>query len=279
MRVIHHLQGLSIGNNLKADKKTIGKRMKNPTERFSDRVDNYIKYRPSYPPAIVSFLAENCGLKPTSMIADVGSGTGILTQLFLDNGNLVYGVEPNTQMRKAAEQLLEGYPSFKSVAGQAENTTLAPHSVDFIVAGQAFHWFEPSQTKPEFARILHPDGWIVLIWNERQIDSFPFMQAYEQMLKTYAQDYDEVNHTNIGKNTIGEFYTPGHFQVASFENFQEFDFDGLKGRLLSCSYAPNEDHPEHLPMMNNLREIFKQFEANGKVRFEYATQVYHGQLS
>ena len=252
--------------------------MQKSTERFSDRVDNYIKYRPSYPPAIVSFLAETCELTPASMIADVGSGTGILTQLFLDNGNSVYGVEPNTQMREAAEQLLQGYPNFTSVAGQAENTTLLPHSVDFILAGQAFHWFELSQTKPEFARILHPAGWIVLVWNERQLVS-PFMQAYEQMLTTYAKEYAVVNHTNVGETTIGEFYNPGRFQMTSFENFQEFDFEGLKGRLLSCSYAPKEDQPEYLPMMNALREIFERHESDGKVRFEYATQVYHGQLA
>lgn len=249
------------------------------TERFSDRVDNYIMYRPSYPSEIMPFLAETCGLKPTSVIADVGSGTGILTQLFLDNGNSVYGVEPNTEMREAAERLLEGYPTFKSIAGQAENTSLSTDSVDFIIAGQAFHWFEPSQTRSEFARILHPAGWIVLVWNQREIDSTPFLQAYEQILKTYAKEYEVVNHMNVGEDAIGEFYQPGHFQVASFDNFQAFDFDGLKGRLLSCSYAPNEDQAEYLPMMDALREIFEQYKSNGKVRFEYATKVYHGRLS
>lgn len=253
--------------------------MKKPTERFSDRVDNYIKYRPGYPRAIAPFLAETCGLKSTSIIADVGSGTGILTKLFLDNGNVVFGVEPNTEMRTAAERLLGNYPAFKSIPGQAENTTLSPCSIDFIVAGQAFHWFEPSQTRTEFARILHPAGWIVLIWNKWQTDSSPFLQAYEQVLKTYSKDYEVVNHTNVGEKTIGDFYQPEPFQVASFDNFQEFDFNGLKGRLLSCSYAPNEEQPEYLPMMKALKGIFEQFESNGKVRFEYSTKVYYGHIS
>ncbi|MDJ0704898.1 MAG: class I SAM-dependent methyltransferase [Leptolyngbyaceae cyanobacterium MO_188.B28] len=253
--------------------------MKKVTERFSDRVDNYIKYRPGYPPAIAPFLTDTCGLTPASTIVDVGSGTGILTQLFLDNGNAVFGVEPNTNMREAAEQLLAGYSGFKSIVGQAENTTLANHSVDFVIAGQAFHWFNPSQARAEFARILSPDGWVVLIWNERKIDSTPFLQAYEHLLKTYAKEYEVVNHMNVGEQAVREFYQPGTVQIESFDNFQTFDFEGVKGRLLSCSYAPNQDQSEYLPMMNTLNQIFEQYESNGKVIFEYDTKVYYGQLS
>jgi ubiquinone/menaquinone biosynthesis C-methylase UbiE len=151
--------------------------MTDPTQRFTNRVDHYTKYRPPYPRAVLDLLRVKCGLTSTSVVADVGSGTGILSQLFLNNGNRVFGIEPNKEMREAGERRLNDHPRFTSVAGTAEATTLDDDSVDLVTAGQAFHWLDPERTRTEFARILEPGGWVVLVWNWRRKDKTPFLAA------------------------------------------------------------------------------------------------------
>jgi SAM-dependent methyltransferase len=200
--------------------------------RFSSRVDNYVKYRPGYPSEIVDLLKSDCGLTESSVIADLGSGTGILSELFLRNGNTVFGVEPNEPMRSAGEQLLEGYDNFESVNGNAEATTLPAQSVDFVTAAQAFHWFDPAAAKHEFIRVLKPGGWVVLVWNERLVDSTAFLRDYESLLLRYGTDYQEIRHENA-KVRIADLFAPASFQLRTLENLQHFDFEGLKGRLNS----------------------------------------------
>src|SRR5262245_47734188 len=187
--------------------------MTDVTQRFSSRVENYIKYRPGYPSGIIEALRSECGLTSGSIVADVGSGTGILTEMFLRNGNLVYGIEPNREMRDAAERLLKGYPRFHSVAAQAEETTLDDASVDFISAGQAFHWFDREKARTEFARILKPQGWVALIWNERVTTTTPFLVAYEQLLKDYSTDYEQVDHRRIDEDVIRDFFGSDQFRL------------------------------------------------------------------
>ncbi|HEX8220837.1 MAG TPA: class I SAM-dependent methyltransferase [Chloroflexia bacterium] len=251
--------------------------MRDVTQRFSTRVENYVKYRPGYPPGVLDTLAAECGLTSASVIADVGSGTGILAEVFLSNGNTVYGIEPNREMREAAERLLLGYPNFHSLDARAEDTTLAGGSVDFVTAGQAFHWFQPSEARSEFQRILKAGGWVALAWNTRQTDTTPFLRAYEQMLNTYGTDYAEVHHRgNATEDVIEQFYGSPP-QVASFPNSQSFDFQGLRGRLLSSSYTPEPGHPDHEPMLQALRAIFDEHQVGGRVIFEYETQLYYGQ--
>jgi SAM-dependent methyltransferase len=251
---------------------------RDPTHRFSSRVENYIKYRPGYPPAIVDLLKADCQLTADSVIADVGSGTGILTELFLKNGNRVFGVEPNREMREAAERLLAGYARFTSVAGRAESTLLDDRSVDFVMAGQAFHWFDQAQARREFARILWPGGWVVLVWNERCIEATPFLVAYEQLLQTYGTDYKEVDHKRITRDVLASFFAPAEYRQAAFGNRQVFDCAGLRGRLLSTSYAPEEGHPSYAPMLDALHAVFQAHQADGQVTFDYDTNVYYGQL-
>ncbi len=251
--------------------------MPDHTQRFSSRVENYVKYRPGYPGAILDLLRAECGFTPDSLVADIGSGTGLLTELFLKNGNRVFGVEPNKEMREAGERLLARYSSFTSVAAIAEETTLPDHSVDFITAGQAFHWFDRATTPIEFARILKPRGWIVLVWNERRIGAAPFQIAYEQLLNTYGTDYAEVSHHLVGLDDFRACFQNDSFQVRTFDNVQVFDFEGLKGRLLSSSYAPEAGHPNHDPMLHELKAIFDTYQVDGVVTFEYDTQVYYGQ--
>lgn len=245
-----------------------------PTQRFSNRVTDYIKYRPHYPEAVLDFLREALPLSVDSHIADIGSGTGILAQLFLKNNYTVFGVEPNQKMREAAEKLLQPYPNFRSINGTAEATTLAANSVAVITAGQAFHWFDGPQTKAEFSRILRAEGWVVLIWNEREMDS-PFQQAYEQLLCEYALNYQQVDHKNVDDQSLRQLFD---YQLETFANQQVFDYEGLKGRLLSSSYAPLADHPHHLPMLAQLRRIFDTNQMDGGIHFGYETKVYYGQL-
>jgi len=253
-------------------------------ERFSNRVADYVRYRPGYPPGILELLRAECGLTPESVIADVGSGTGILTKLFLENGNFVYGVEPNEAMREAGEEFLAAYPNFRSVAAPAESTTLPDASVDFVIAAQAFHWFNPAAARSEFTRILRParrggmGGWVVVIWNERKKDLGPFTEAYEQLLRAYGTDYNAVSETYPEPARMAAFFGAGNFRHRALLNEQHMDFDALRGRLQSSSYSPAPGHPNHAPMMAELLRIFDRYAENGRVRFEYNTHVYYGQL-
>lgn len=251
--------------------------MSSATTRFSDRVENYVRFRPGYPAAVLEVLRAETGLAPGLAVADVGSGTGISAKLFLDAGHPVHAVEPNAGMRAAAEAMLGGDPRFRSVAGSAEATTLPDGSVDYVVAAQAFHWFDPAAVAPEWRRILRPGGWIVLLWNTRQTDSTPFLRAYEALLREHGTDYTTVNHENVTDEALrialGERYVR-----RVVPSGQVFDFDGLKGRLLSSSYAPNVDHPGHAPMVDALRRIFDEHQQDGRVRFEYDTEIYFGRV-
>ncbi len=250
----------------------------NPTQRFSDRVENYVKYRPGYPAAVIDTLRADCHLTGDSVVADVGSGTGILTELFLKNGVRVFGVEPNHEMRAAAERLLGGYARFTSVAATAEATTLPAHSVDFVAAGQAFHWFDRRQARQEFWRILKPHGWAVLVWNLRRTEATPFLEAYEKLIRTYAIDYESVDHRLITDEVIAAFFRPGTFKLKVFESSRLHDFQGCQGRLLSASYTPRAGHPNYEPMLAELRSIFDAYQVNSMVSFEYETKMYYGQL-
>jgi SAM-dependent methyltransferase len=249
----------------------------NATSRFSDRVENYVRYRPGYPLAVLQELKAECGLAPNHVVADVASGTGIWTRMLLENGNPVFGIEPNAEMRKAGERLLAAFPKFTSVAGTAEATSLADGSVDFVTAAQAAHWFDRARARSEFLRILKPGGWLVLLWNERLTDSTAFLRDYEKLLLTYGTDYQDIRHEHTTAE-VNEFFDPVPFQERAFAMRQEFDYAGVEGRLLSSSYAPAPDHPQHGPMLRELRRIFDACSVEGRVAFEYKTRLYFGRL-
>jgi len=246
-----------------------------PEQRFSDRVENYVRYRPSYPQEIISLLQDEAGLTPKSIIADIGSGTGISAEFFLKAGCTVHAVEPNGDMRAAAERLLAHYPNFHSVSASAQATTLPDHSMDLIVAAQAFHWFNTPATRAEFTRILKPGGHISLIWNERKLDSTPFLHAFEQLLLTFGTDYTQIRHENVNAAALSSFFSGPH-ATHTFPNEQRFDFEGLKGRLLSSSYAPGPGQPRHEEMIAELRRIYDAHQVAGQVCFEYDTRVHLG---
>ena len=204
-----------------------------PTQRFSSRVENYVKYRPGYPEAVIATLRDQCELNRDSLVADVGSGTGVLSKLFLKNGNRVFAVEPNPEMREAGERLLGSYPEFRSVSGRAELSTLADHSVDFVVAGQSFHWFDPRGARNEFVRILRPTGWGALIWNQLKIRSTAFLAAYELLLNKYAMHRQRVDHRERDAAAAAGLFGAGSFRSRTFEHAQRFDYSGVRGRTRS----------------------------------------------
>jgi SAM-dependent methyltransferase len=252
------------------------------TTRFSDRVEYYIKSRPHYPPALLEFMRDRLALAPERVVADVGSGTGILTEMLLKHGNVVYAVEPNEPMRRAAEQLLAGrYRNFRSIAGSAEATTLCDRSVNFVTAGQAFHWFEPVRARAEFRRILRPDGWVVLVWNDRRLDRPAFAVGYERLVRRFNTDFDKINHRNVSKDeseALRRFFDGERYENANFDNPQTHDWEGVRARLLSSSYMPLSDDPRFDAMLNELRDVFDAHQQDGTVVLEYDTRVYFGQL-
>jgi SAM-dependent methyltransferase len=249
-----------------------------PTERFSSRVEHYVRYRPSYPAEVIIVLRDECGLTPEAVVADIASGTGLFTRLLLENGNRVFGVEPNENMRRAGEEFLTAYQRFVSVAGTAEATRLPDQSIDLITSAQAGHWFDRDRARAEFLRILRPGGFLALIWNERRIKGTEFEKAYEELVVQFGIDYQEVQER--GKRADGdEFFAPSRCELRVMPNYQELDYEGLEGRLLSSSYVPQPGHASYNAMLAGLRRIFDKYQQNGIVRVEYDTRVFFGRLS
>jgi ubiquinone/menaquinone biosynthesis C-methylase UbiE len=249
----------------------------NGITRFSSRAEAYAKYRPDYPSGLVKTLESECRLTTDSVVADVGSGTGILTELLLKNGYRVFGIEPNEAMRVFAEETLRDYRQFQSVDGSAEATALSDDSVDIVIAAQAFHWFDREKTKREFRRILKANGWVALIWNERRLDSTPFLRAYEDLLLQYGTDYHEVRHENVAVK-LAEFFSPDEFKLVNLDNVQHFNLAAFQGRVASASYTPERGDPNFEAMATGLKRIFDEHNRDGTVTFEYDTRIYYGHL-
>lgn len=247
-----------------------------PTERFSNRVENYRRYRPGYPPEVIELIRTTARLKPGADVADLGSGTGILTRLLLDAGWNVYAVEPNAPMREAAEADLGSHASFHSLATRAEETGLPDGSVDAITSAQAFHWFEREASRAEFRRISRPDGWVFLIWNERTCGG-AFDHAYHEILATLGQEYEGVRDRAMEKR-LESFFRPGTYREATFTNTSLMTWEMLRGRFLSSSYAPTEDDPRHPEIMAALEKAFRDNQRDGRVSLEHPACVYFGQV-
>ena len=251
--------------------------MTDPTARFSNRAEDYARYRPGYPPAAVNLLRRECGLRPEHVVADVGCGTGLLAKRFCEFGNRVLGVEPNAAMREAARLSLARFPQFTAVEGRAEATTLPAHSVDFAVVGQAFHWFDPLETRREFARILRSEGWTAIIWNDRRYGPSPFMVAYEALTRKFGRGYEEVKSLWDHKR-LDEFFGTG-YKLVEFDNQQQLNCAGMIGRMLSASYMPPREDPIFPQMVAEMERLFAEHQRDGVVTVEYDTRVFYGRVS
>ncbi len=249
---------------------------RDPTSLFSGRVQNYLKYRPAYPPALLALLSERCGLRPANPIADVGSGTGILTEMLLKQGNPVFAVEPNDEMRAAAEQLLGCYPKFRSVKARAEATTLPDRSVDVVIAGQAFHWFDRPAARAEFSRILRERGWVVLLWNMARTDT-PFLREYDEFWRVDLRGAHEARDGN--ESLVKEF--------CGASGYEKLRLPGLSyaltraefaGRVLSISAAIQPGESGFDAFIQKVHEMFERHQQNGQVTMSYDTEVFLSQL-
>jgi SAM-dependent methyltransferase len=248
-----------------------------PTQRFTSRVENYIRHRPRYPQALVDVLVAEVGFQPDWPLADVGSGTGILSEVFLQNGNTVFGVEPNREMRLAAEKLLAGWPCFISIDAAAEATALPDQSVNGVVVGQAFHWFDAPRAVAEFRRIAGPGSFVALIWNARDTAATLFMTEYERILHEFGTDFARSGKEFVPVEELRDLFGPT-LRLRTLKNFQDHDWEGLRGRLLSASYIPLAGAPGFDEMMATLRRAFDQNQRHDQVRMEYETRIYIAQL-
>jgi SAM-dependent methyltransferase len=251
--------------------------MRNSKERFSDRVEHYVRYRPRYPRALMTVLSEEIGLDPQAVVADIGSGTGFSAEPFLEGGHRVVAIEPNDEMRRAAERLYGDRAGFASAPGSAEATGLEGGSVDLVVCAQAFHWFDPGAARAEFERILRPPKWVALIWNRRLTNETAFLREYETLLERFGTDYSAVRHERIDESVLGPFFAGGYVR-RGVPNQQLLDYEALEGRVLSSSYTPPAGHPDHRPMLAALRALFEAHHVGGEVTMLYETEIHVGRL-
>jgi len=251
----------------------------NPKRVFSQRVVDYIKYRIGYPVDVLDTLIENCELKPTWQVADIGSGTGLLARLFLDFGCAVFGVEPNKEMRIAGEQILVDYPAFTSVPGSAETTGLADASMRLVSSGMAFHWFDVARARAEFHRILLPGGWVALVWHRMLTGPDAFMRAYTGLVLEYSPGWTETLHRDQPESSLDlPGFFGGEYRRTATPTRQFLDWDGLRGRTLSIAHIPQQNDPARIAMFKNLRDIFERYQYNGQITIHYETELYYGRL-
>jgi len=247
-----------------------------PTTRFTDRVADYVRHRPGYPPALLRWLRDEHGVAPDWPVADIGAGTGISARMFLEAGHAVVAVEPIPAMRQAAIAALGGHPRFAAVDGRAEATHLPDASVALVSAAQAFHWFDRRTVKAESRRILRPGGLVAVYWNFRRTSGSPFLEGYERLLREHAPEYAQVAGRYPDEAAMARWFGAGLRGMATFPNTQRLDLDALRGRLLSSSYAPRAGDPRHGPMMEALEALFASTAVDGRVDFDYDTRIHVG---
>ncbi|NCF51989.1 methyltransferase domain-containing protein [Gammaproteobacteria bacterium] len=256
---------------LTSSRPTKGLSMDSRVDAFSDKAENYLKYRAGYPDSLLDFLASECGLTAESVVADLGSGTGTLTRMLLGHVNSVYAVEPNPDMRAVAERLFSTNDGFKSIDATAEATTLPDRSVDFVTAGRALQWFDVSATLAETSRILRPQGWAVFVWNRRKQPETDFNLAYKEFLTSFCGNFrEQMERRRIAR----EYLDRSGYRFNAIDFQHQVNLQQLKGLVLSLSISPNEGDPDFESMVKRIEEMFATHQVNGHVTFDYSTLVY-----
>ena len=246
--------------------------------RFTGRVESYKRARPGYPKDILDVLGRQCGLTPESVIVDVAAGTGLFTENFLTNGNIVTAIEPNAEMRAACAELQREYSNLRVLEGTAENTGLPDACADFVTVAQALHWFDRERTRLEFARIQKRNGWCVVAYNERLPEGNRFHCGFEDLLQRFGIDYETVQRKYPNENALRAFFHPSPMHRISLENFQLLDREALLGRVVSSSYMPTPGHPGYPTMLKQIDHLFAENEQHGVVRLNYQCTISYGQL-
>lgn len=251
------------------------------TERFSTRAEHYARARPGYPAVILDELLRRGAWSAEALVADVGSGTGLLARLFLNGGSVVVGVEPNGAMRVAGDRELQSFREggqFHSVNGTAEATTLASESVDLVVCGQAAHWFDAPRARKKFRRVLKPQGWLALIWNDWRHSSQPLALAYLALIEHHAT-HQTSSEARVSQELVTPFFGPGPFSGFRAPNAHHYTRESWISRALSVSYLPEMGTPEAVELLQQLGEMFDGHQKDGLVELEYETHVFLGRLS
>jgi len=245
------------------------------TAKFTGMADLYAKARPDYAPAFIDWLFSDAGMKAGTVVADIGSGTGIFAKALLSRGSTVYCVEPNADMRHVAEQTLSGFPNFYSVNGTAENTTLAAHCAGFITVAQAFHWFDAVRFKAECARIIKPGGKTVLVWNSR-VGTSELVKENAAICEKYCASFKGfsggLEHMEA---VIGRFFD-NRFETKRFANDLLFDKTKFVERSLSASYAPKKTDSGYTGYISELEELFERYAVEGMLTMPNETIAYLG---
>ncbi len=246
-------------------------------QRFSNRVTDYVSARPSYPKSLLDLLSAKIGFDSSWTVLDVGAGTGISSKLFLDNGNAVVAAEPNDAMRTAAEQWLANYPKYRSINSPAESIPLEDHSLNLIIAAQAFHWFDPVQFAKECRRLLNDRGSVAIIWNTFEHDSTPAAVEYHGILRSYSLDFEKIVNKWRQSDLLAQtWFTQESYSYSELRNDQTYDFDQMIARVASSSYMPSRDHPRFESMVDAYRKFHAEFASDGRVTLPCVCKVYLG---
>lgn len=246
-------------------------------QKFSGKSAAYAKARPGYPPALFEHLRERGVLTAGTVAADIGSGTGKFTRSLAEFAEKVYAVEPNADMRRAAEANFADCGNIISIDGNAERTTLPGGSVGLVTAAQAFHWFDRAAFKAECRRILGGDGFVCLVWNDRDASSGIIADNYA-VNREFCPDFKGAsNGFDFADGTFGGFFDGG-FEKTEFKNDLTYDLDGFIARNLSSSYAPKAGDPRCAAYCDALKKVFASHAESGLVKYPYVTACFLGRV-